>query len=278
MSTVESRLARHFLRRLRHAAGDAAIEQALKTGVLALGHARPDGSSVKSFLPGPIVRGKREAEVRRILQKSRRRAVRQKWPFGSERDGFIIPVLDQEPPAPGDAADSGPEIPPARDNGNPAETRIGGQGGEGLAALPIMKLLRIVRRSGGSLRAQDVATLLLVAQGLVRNRIPLDEALRILSIPQPIVAISCDVPGFEESLVDLLERGLILPGKVALANGYKISRTRGLGFSTSGEPQWEVFCFAGKQRPDEDWDIGEAALMGYPILGVPKIVMSCQRD
>ncbi|MCV3240640.1 ATP-binding protein [Mesorhizobium sp. ZC-5] len=267
MSTFDSRLARHFLRRLSHAAGDAALKLAIKTGILEPGYALIDGRRVKTFRPGVVLRGKSESEIERILQKSRRRAVRQKWQFGSDENGFNLPTFGQEPPAPGSATDNGAEFSAERDDGDAAETRIE-QVGEALPARPIAELLRMVRHSAESSRPQDVATLLLVAQGLVRSRISLEEALRILSVPQPIVAVSCDVLGFEDSFVDLLERGLVLPGKIARANGYDISRKRGLGFSTTGEPQWEVFCFAGKQRPDEDWEIGDAALMGFPIVGV----------
>ena len=267
VSTFDSRLARHFLRRLRHAAGVAAIEQATKTGILEFGYTVVDGHRIKIFRPGGVLGGRGETEIRRILQKSRRRAVRQKWQFGSDENGFNLPTFGEEPPAPGSETDDLADFSPERDDGDPAETRIE-HVGETLLALPIAKLLRMVRHSAEALRAQDVATLLLVAQGLVRSRISLEAALRILSVPQPIVAVCCDVPGFEESFVDLLERGLVLPGKVALANGYDISRKRGLGFSATGGPQWEVFCFAGKQRPDGDWEIGDAALKGLPILGV----------
>jgi hypothetical protein len=267
-STFDSRLARHFLRRLSHAAGEAAIEQAAKTGILEPGYTVVDGHRIKTFRPGQTVVGKSETEIERILQKSRRRAVRQKWQFGSDENGFNLPTFGQEPPAPGSETDNLTEFSAERDGGDPDEARMAEQVGEALDALPIAKLLRMVRHSAEALRPQDVATLLLVAQGLVRSRISLEEALRILSVPQPIVAVCCEVSGFEESFVDLLERGLVLPGKIALANGYDFSRKRGLGFSATGEPQWEVFCFAGKQRPDDDWEIGDAALKGFPILGV----------
>jgi hypothetical protein len=267
VSTFESRLARHFLRRLSHAAGDAALELATKTGILEPEYTLIDGHRIRTFRPGGVLGGRGETEIRRILQKSRRRAVHQKWQFGSDENAFNLPVFGQESPAPG-GTDNGTEFSSEPHDDELTETGIAEQGGEALPALPIAKLLRMVRHFAESLRAQDVATLLLVAQGLVRSRISLEEALRILSVLLPIVAVSCEVPGFEESFVDLLERGLVLPGKIALANGYDISRKRGLGFSATGEPQWEVFCFAGKQCPDDDWEIGDAALKGFPILGV----------
>jgi hypothetical protein len=265
--TFESRLARHFLRRLRRAADNAAMELAIKTGILELGYTLIDGRNVKIFHPGCLVGGKSETEVRRILQKSHRRAVRQKLRLGPNEDGFNLPIFGQRAPDARGTLGDATEWSADRDDRVPSTGRIGGQSGEAVPTLSIAKLLRTLRGSLEGLRPQDVATLLLVTQALGRSRISLEEVLSILSFPQPIVAVSCEVRGFEGSFVDLLERGLILPGKIALADGYNISRKQGMGFSPPGELRWEVVCFAGRQR-NEDWDIGDAALKGFPILGI----------
>ncbi|MHA6641804.1 AAA family ATPase [Mesorhizobium sp. A623] len=269
VSTFDRRLARYFLHRLRHAAQDAALEQAIKVGILDLEVTIIDGRRVKTFQLGPAVYDKSEAEVRRILHRIHRRSVRQLWEFGSDEDAINLPIDVAEPldseitPGSATVSSSGHS-----DGDNRVGSGIGELSDAAGSALSVEKLVRMVRHSAESLRAQDVATLLLVAQGLDRNPIRLKEALRILGFPQPVVAVSCEVVGFEDSFVSLLERGIILPGKVAVTNGFKIRRGRGMGFAQTGEPQWEVVCFAGWQCIDDDGEIGQAALTGLPILGV----------
>jgi hypothetical protein len=268
-STFDRRLARYFRHRLHHAAQDAALEQAIKAGILELEATVIDGHRVKTFRLGQVVYDKSEAEVRRILHRIHRRSVRQLWEFGSDEDGSNLPIDVAESSAseiaPGSAAAGSSNR--SEDSGQ-ADIGNGEPSAAAGSTLSVEKLVRMVRHSAESLRAQDVATLLLVAQGLGYNPIPLKEALRILGFPQPVVAVSCGVGGFEDSFIDLLERGVILPGKVAVANGFKIRRGQGMGFKQTGEPQWEVVCFAGWRCIDDDGEIGQAALTGLPLLGV----------
>ncbi|MDP0947544.1 hypothetical protein, partial [Klebsiella pneumoniae] len=80
-----------------------------------------------------------------------------------------------------------------------------------------------VRQSAEPLRAADVATMLLVARSTTMSVMPFGEILEILRLPAPIITITGRVAGFEEVFLDLLERGLVLPGKVATCNGNTLS-------------------------------------------------------
>lgn len=147
-------------------------------------------------------------------------------------------------------------------------------------------LLKMVRASAQSLRAPDVATLLLLAQDLQNSRISLGRTLSVLSDPRPIITVLCEMPGFEESFLELLKRGVILPGKVSISDGYDIHGRRGFHFTNVPEAKWQVICFAGKQHVSGNLNakIGEAAQTVFPILGLserpdrlpPRLVAAAQ--
>src|SRR5690606_14606158 len=79
-----------------------------------------------------------------------------------------------------------------------------------------LQLLREVRRSADRPQAADVATLLLAARAVSESGVLLAEVLRVLQTPRPIVTLVASVAGFEGSFTDLLVRGFVLPGKVAI--------------------------------------------------------------
>lgn len=80
--------------------------------------------------------------------------------------------------------------------------------------LPSMRdITRELRNAAVSLSAADVATLLLLSEGVGSSGQSLKEILSLLKRPRPIITLYCDVDGFEEQLVSLFKRGLILPGE-----------------------------------------------------------------
>lgn len=143
----------------------------------------------------------------------------------------------------------------------------------GDSKLDAASLLRAVRQSAEPLRATDVATILLVARSITMSVMPLAEILEVLRLPAPIMTITGRVAGFEEVFLELLERGLILPGKVATCNGNTLSRDYGFRFSHVPDAHWRVVAFAATNVEPEDRErmarkVAFVARSHYPILGV----------
>ncbi|TAM97723.1 MAG: hypothetical protein EPN45_18835, partial [Rhizobiaceae bacterium] len=130
------------------------------------------------------------------------------------------------------------------------------------------EIVRAVRQAAVPPRASEVACLLLVAQAVGNAERAERKVHDILRQRQPIVAIHCATRHFETCFVNLLARGLILPGEVNRCNGYDLERRNSFYFPTMDGAKWQVVCFTGKDRLDKDdgWCIGLAAQGSYPIL------------
>ncbi|WP_269930185.1 AAA family ATPase [Aminobacter sp. HY435] len=116
--------------------------------------------------------------------------------------------------------------------------------------------------------------MLLVAQSITMSAMPFGKILEALRVPSPIITITGRVAGFEETFLDLLGSGVILPGKVATCKGTVLSRDGyGLRFSHDSETRWHVIAFQGSENDAEDRErtarqVFVAARSTYPILGV----------
>src|SRR5690606_16599199 len=148
-------------------------------------------------------------------------------------------------------------------NGRPGKVRI---------RAVTKALLKKVRRAAERPGAAEVTTLLLVARAVEESKVSLDDLLSILRSPRPVVTIVSQVAGFEACFLDMLARGDILRGRVAVANGYELIN-RIVRFTDQGAPRWRVIAFRGSDHgPDEaeanERALGQAALLPYPILGI----------
>ncbi len=65
---MDTHLAHHLLWRLRHRAEADAIDHAVERGILVEDLRTAEGRKVRTFVPGPAVAGKSEAEITRLLQ------------------------------------------------------------------------------------------------------------------------------------------------------------------------------------------------------------------
>jgi Cdc6-like AAA superfamily ATPase len=240
---MDSCFAHHFLRRLRHQAEADAIARATGAELLTERRVPVAGQWVSAFVPGPLAAGRSQAEIVRMLDRLGR--------AGSiSRD-------DDAPQGEDIAASDAPE--PSEDHGD--------------SKLDAASLLRAVRQSAEPLRAADVAAMLLLARSITMSATPLGEILKALRFPAPIMTVTGRVAGFEEAFLDLLERGLILPGKVATCNGNTLSRDHGFRFSHVPDARWRVVVFAATNVDPEDRErmarkVAFVARSRYPILGV----------
>jgi hypothetical protein len=132
------------------------------------------------------------------------------------------------------------------------------------------EIVRAVREAAEPPKASEVAALLLIAQSVANAEYANRQVLDVVRQQQPIVAIRCGTRHFETCFLDLLGRGLILPGEVTRCNGYDLDRRSSFYFPNMDGAKWQVVCFAGKDRDEKDdgWRVGQAAQGCYPILVV----------
>lgn len=251
---MDYRLADHFLRRLRRRAETDAIDHAVDRGIL-FEHLRTvEGREVRKFSPGPTATGKKLSEIVRLLRHPARTrpATSDEWD-----DSFDVVVQPTQ-----SAADGGAHGFAAGDEHVTSEH-----------VPDVADLLRVVRQSAEPPSAATVATLLLVAQSITMSATRLDDVLDALRVASPIITLTGRVKGFEEAFIDLLGRGLILPGRVARCKGGDLTRSYGFRFSNTTAPRWQVIVFTGDgfdvDLPETTQrQIALASESAYPILGV----------
>jgi hypothetical protein len=262
IALMDIRLAKHFLRRLRHRLEADAIDHAVERGILVERLGTVSGRKMRAFAPGPLASGKSGAEIAILLRHQGHAG------FGTSRSddewtdfGDMVVAADAADTSADGDREGFVSVP------DPASVASGD-------TLAITELMRLVRQSAETPRPEAVATLLLVAQSLRMSATSLDEILRILREPRPIITITSRVTGFEQAFLDLFEDNFILPGKVATCAGYGLTRrANGFRFSTVSGPRWRIIVFSGEERPTvsdktAERQVGLAALSPYPILGI----------
>lgn len=247
------RLARHFVRRLRREAERRAVDAAVEAGFLREEFVDSGGRVLQIFHRGsdlPDTASGRQV-VAMLARRRRRLDGEGSQPVLGNCDLFI--------------AEDGSEP-----SSSASATRIAidhaSRGGPASA----IEILRAVREAAEPPKASEVACLLLVAQAVANGEHAERQVLDVLRRQHPIVAIHCGTRHFETCFLDLLGRGLILPGEVTRCNGYDIDRRRSFYFPSVTAAKWQIVCFAGKDRDrdGEGWRVGQAAQASYPILVV----------
>jgi hypothetical protein len=252
-SGLNDRLARHFVRRLRREAERRAVSAAVEAGFLREEFVDSGGRVLQVFHRGEALpdtaTGK---QVAAILTRQRRRLVGESsHPVLGNGDQFV------------------------EDNGSrPSSSASATKNAVGSASpgspVSATEIVWAVREAAEPPRTSEVACLLLVAQAVATGKHAERQLLGVLRQQQPIVAVHCRTRHFETCFLDLLGRGLILPGEVTRCNGYDIDRRRSFYFPNMPAAKWQVVCFAGKDRDidGEGWRVGQAAQASYPILVV----------
>jgi len=262
---MKSRLGHHLLRRLRHRLEAEAFDRAVEADILIAGTWDVAGVQMRGYTAHPAMLERTPRQIQQLLAKLGSRDGSSRSPAMSsiEYDGIEYSVdEDSRPPM-----SRGPGRKPG------ASKATGARPDDDVRYRRLtVKLLREVRCSADRPQAADVATLLLVARAVSESGVSLAEVLRVLRTQRPIVAVVASVAGFERSFADLLARGLVLPGKMATANGHELSSTS-VRFTRHGNDRWRVIMFPGSKfdaddPEDNDKRVGRAALSSYPILGV----------
>lgn len=262
---MNARLGTHLLKRLQYRLEAEALDRAADADILIAGTWDVDGVQVRGFTAHPLMLQRTPREIEQLVTRLGSRDG--SWRSGAASmnfdDGMFTVSDDGIRPLhklKGKGQHGAAEHSASRCSGDARYQRL------------TARLLRDVRRSAHRPNAAEVATLLLLARTLSDSGVPLPEVLRVLRTPRPIITVTASVPGFEGSFLDLLARGLVLPGTVGLASGYELSG-RTARFSSRSTERWRAIMFPGvKYDPDEqesiDKLVGRAALMEHPILGV----------
>lgn len=134
-------------------------------------------------------------------------------------------------------------------------------------------VVRAIRAAAEPPNAADVATLYLLASAFSGSGADVASSLAALRLPQPMVSIVCPVEGFESTVIMLLKDGLVLPGRVAINDGYTLRWRQDLRFHGSDDSRWQVIAFRGRTFDETDimnvrHQVGVAAQAGYPVLGI----------
>lgn len=135
-----------------------------------------------------------------------------------------------------------------------------------------MALIRLVRSQATPPSSVQVATLLMLADAVARSGHDLAEVLAVLRRPRPIIAITGIVAGFEVALVDLLKRGLVLPGRSTLINGYTLRTINDVRHGD--DARRSLIVFGARDIEDADFlrkQLDLAAQNAYPILAVSDV-------
>lgn len=268
---MNERLASHLLKRLRRRAAALALADAVEAGILRQEDVESHGRVLSVYRRHPEVGAMSPEQAVAMLSRHRRRLP----------DETPHPVLGSQPEyafdedvEPGEARAGRCPDAILHEAGHPARERTDD-----------MAMVRAVRAAAEPPRASDVAAMLLLAQAVPDDNAALDTVLRALSLRRPIVTGLSETKGFELTFLDLLKRGLILPGAVERSNGYE-ARHDTLRFERVAAARRRVITFAGSDRGEEDDErqCGIAAQSACPILAVaenkeqlpPKLVQTSQ--
>lgn len=248
---MNERLAQHLIRRLWKEAWAQAVETAEEAGLLEKQYVTSCGRALGEFRRQERVpEGLPVEQVTAILRRHRRRLV--------SEYAFTVP--------------DGIDLPAEEDEANVGVALPGDVTSLSAVTLPgsDAQLLRFVRAAAEPPRACDVATMLLIAQSLPNWPSAHRELLEALWQSRPVITICAEARGFETAFLDLLARGMLLPGRVSRCNGYELSGNGMFHFPHVADAKWKIVTFAGLEREKvlADSRIGRAARSSYPVLGV----------
>ncbi|WP_029620028.1 AAA family ATPase [Pseudorhizobium marinum] len=132
------------------------------------------------------------------------------------------------------------------------------------AALLALLKKRIVRPS-----AAEVGALLLLAEGIDQAAFSLGGLIRALRKRRPIVVITCPVEGFDDRIVELLRRGLILPGESLVSVAGDLAQTSELRAGVRRGARRHVTTIPSAMPADDHDRLAMAVEASLPILCLP---------
>lgn len=201
---MSTRLSNYFMTRLRREAARDIINIAVEREFLLARELPIDGHHITSFHLGP----KSQTHSIPAMVRELRRATAAGVGMGRKSDDYetnweVNGIQDNQ--ADQESGDTSEPEPPAHYLPS---------------AISATELVRTFRAAIAPPQAVEVATALMVANSLASD----DVAAKLNSVlkqPQPVISVSSDAEGFIIPFVNLLKRGMLLPGRVALSNGMR---------------------------------------------------------
>lgn len=278
--TLNDRLRRHLLYRLRHDARLKAVEHAIEIGLLVAcdedgassgnrkgrlrirrprdeddDHFRPvfvdlsqDGSNARIAL-GPLLAGRSRRDAARILR----------------RHGIVLPSAAALQHALSHAATAAPETqrPDANDSFEHAAASK--------STPSISEVWTAVRDGAPPPRADEIAVMLLLAAAIDRAGSGEDEWRRVLRGRDWIVTVLSPVDGFELRLIRML-KGTAFGRACGVFDGYELRRDLDALPSRYARGR-SLIVFRGEESDshaavEREEKVGFAARLGHPVLGV----------
>lgn len=295
---MRSRIANFLLKRLRREAARDALDFAISNRWLAedgeegrndddgprqvkVGHyfieddeLRPDRSSGRKLQFGSKLQGLPRAEIARFLK---REGIALDVEAGGESPAGTAEAAGKEARRSADSVSTEVASAPKKATTKAVRRRARSQHRHvspedaGRPAL-VADVVRAIRASAAPPPVDEIAMVLLLADGIARSGLSEGQVLGILGERQPVVSILCPVTGFEARFQIMLKNGGLLPSPVAIGSGPDM---RGLHISFVGtaENAVKLVLFPGRQfDPDDaprmDARVGQAAASGYPLLGI----------
>ena len=264
--SVGARLTQHFLWRLRHALAADLIASSIENGLIEASPFGLERSSGLLFRPSVTAAEKTEGELLRLIRSFEQIGLglghRHRFIFD---DGEI--VVD----------DSLSPVRVKRSGARQIILRKVLNGGAHGPTKPVdanqFDLLNIIREKVVRPLAGDVAALLLLARGIGDTNLTLKETIGKLTKPRSISTIFCDVGEFEDRTLQLLARGLLLPGESIVTQVGQASSRAEVRQAAKRGARRNVVAIAGSRYASDSHDqaISEASKGQLPLMVVSEL-------
>jgi ATPase family associated with various cellular activities (AAA) len=251
---MNKRVARYLTGRLRREAARELIHIAVDQSVLEEHHLTIDGRDIWVYRKGVAAEAKPHPAILRDLRRASGltsgSSVDAKGGLEFDAD-TKVPWIEDE----ANAEHPEPDHPFEELAKRPQEDRA-----------QVVRLVAWIRSAAMPPKAAEVATALMIANALEADG-ELGRLQRVLQLPQPIISVRAAVDGFAKIFADLLRRGLILPGKVALSDGYRNYLD---ALPNAAETRWHAVHFQMDAQRDEleDASVYRKASHSLPLLFV----------
>ncbi|MEJ1119757.1 ATP-binding protein [Phyllobacterium sp. CCNWLW109] len=242
-----------LLKRLRREAVSIATGKAIAVDVLSAKTKRIGEHRVTVYKAGIIAVLSDEAGIRHRLEIARRTVSHQSIRYELDSDELMTVFEDAVPDIGTNEKTVGTPVPPDQ-----------------VSRFDVLRLIGMVRDSADPPYAADVATLLMLADAVNQYPPRLQGILEVLRRSRPIIVIIGEVPGFVNTFLSLMKRGLLTFGAITKANGYANWKKKDLQFDYVRAPRSKVICFA-----EQDYEkshltdrVGYAANSPHPIVAI----------
>lgn len=266
LPSIGERLSQHFIRRLGHAHAADLIAASIENGFI---EANPFEFGAKSCVRFRSTKSASAKTKQELL-----RAIRDFEQLGlglGPRHRFIYSdgeIVVDEFFQPTKIKRSG-----AREisiGQKPNSDKIGAEDVSPRPTSPPVDLLHLIHGDVVRLLPSDVAAVLLLSDGLDDTGLSLAEILDRITKPRSISTILCEVDGYEERIVQLLERGLLLPGESVITKVGQTSSRAEVRSAAKRGVRRNILTIAGSlygADTDGEW-IAEATRGHLPILAI----------